>query len=182
MPPRSSARCSAHVGDSDWSFDPARSPDAERLPTLASEEGKAALRNWLAAGAPVVTQTTVPIWARPPASGDGGSQLNDWEQIYAEAIAPSCALAGCHDARGKAGGLSLATACDAYHQLRTQGSCGQPRVVPGDDGSLLLDKLRSDDPACGSLRMPPPPLPPLSGEQIDAIEMWVELGAHANCQ
>jgi hypothetical protein len=179
MPPSGAARTTQ--GDSDWSFDPARAPDAKRLPSLASEEGKAALRNWLASGAPVVTETTAPIWARPPTSGDGGSQLNDWEQIYAQAIAPNCALAGCHDARSKSGGLAMPGACDAYRQLLAQGSCGKPRVIPGDRDSLLLDKLQSDTPACGTLRMPPPPLPALAAEQIDAIEMWVELGAQADC-
>lgn len=75
----------------------------------------------------------------------------------------------------------MPSACDAYRQLLAQGSCGEPRVTPGAADSLLLDELRSDSPACGTLRMPPPPLPALAAEQIDDIETWIQLGAQAEC-
>jgi hypothetical protein len=175
MPPKGSAK--SKLGDGDWMFDPARRDGGEHLPALASEEGKAALRNWLASDAPVVTATTVPVWAQPPALlGDGGAAGADWAAIYQQVIEPSCAIAGCHNAQSASGGLDLQGACDAYDQLLAQGACKQPRVIPGDGDSFLLDKLEAEKPACGG-RMPP--TAPLGADAIASVRTWIEAGAPA---
>jgi hypothetical protein len=175
MPPRGVGQKTQ--GDGDWVFDAERGPGARRLPKLASEEGKAALRNWLACGAPVVEQTKVPDWALPT-SDAGAVSLVDWREIHTTVIAPSCAIGGCHD-QSAAGKLVLLDACDAYDSLRAAGSCGPVRLAPGDTSSLLLDKLESSTPSCGPLRMPPPPLAPLPDEIIAALRQWVMSGAPA---
>lgn len=176
-------------GDGDWRFDPNRSASSEKLPALSSAAGKAALRNWLACGAPVVNDTRIPDWAVGPGGGDdedGGSLFGDggslaptaWGTIYTTVFQSSCAIAGCHN-EAAAGGLVMTDACTAYDNLLKAGSCGKPRLVPGDEKSVLLDKLGSDDPSCGDLRMPPPPLAPLPNETLRAIRDWVKNGAEA---
>jgi hypothetical protein len=163
-------------GDGDWRFDAARE-GSEQLPALTNEDGKAVLRNWLACGAPVVTETHTPGWTHP--RGDGGTGLTDWGDIYAEVIGPSCALAGCHNDASAAGGLKMGNMCEAYEQLLASGTCGA-RVTPGDgDGSVLLDKLESSDPACGDLGMPPGA--PLDPQVVADIRAWIESGALAAC-
>jgi hypothetical protein len=177
-------------GDGDWLFDPARAPGSRKLPLVVTSAGKAIVRNWLACGAPVVDKTHVPPWAVPgngggagtgTVDGDGGAGtdvLADWAGIYTTVIGPSCALAGCHGTTG-AGGLVMTDACSAYKSLKTAGDCSRPRVVPGDVSSPLLDKLSSDTPSCGVLRMPPPPLSPLPTDVIANIRAWVQHGAPA---
>jgi hypothetical protein len=178
MPPKGTART---LGDGDWVFDSKRGSKAEHLPKLASEEGKAVLRNWLASGAPVVAATSIPAWAQAPSDEDAGAggELSDWSEIYAGVIEPSCALAGCHNAQSAAGGLAMGDACSAYEHLLAAGSCGKPRLTPGDGDSLLLDKLESDKPSCGMLRMPPAPFPPLTPALLSSIRAWIVAGAPA---
>jgi hypothetical protein len=178
MPPKGSAR---FLGDGDWTVDVERRPDAARLPALSTHEGKAALRNWLACGAPTVTETSVPSWARPAQSpfGDGGVAPS-WTAIYQSILKPRCALSGCHNATGAAGGLALGDECQAYGAMFASGTCRQPYVNRDDvDASLLLDKLESEAPGCGG------PMPPASagGRLPDAMTMairaWIEAGAEA---
>jgi hypothetical protein len=136
------------------------------------------LRNWLACGAPVVAETKVPSWAMPPS--DAGVAGADWGELYATVIKPSCAIAGCHSVTSAAnGGLALADECAAHAALLEASSCGEPRVEPGNGDSLLLNKLESDRPRCGTLRMPPGQ--PLSAEVIASFRAWIEAGATADC-
>ena len=164
------------LGDGDWAFDVERTEQAPRLPKVATEEGKAVLRNWLACGAPVVAQSQVPAWAQP--TTDGGAGLTDFGDLYDQVINPSCALAGCHNASAQ-GKLSMASECDAYQHLLDPCDGGEARVTPGDPDSLLVDKLESDNPQCGELRMPPPPFPPLSAEVVEQVRAWLSAGAPA---
>lgn len=175
MPPRGvGERVVAHGA---WAFDRLH-PGGALLPGLATHDGKAALRNWLACDAPVVADTRVPSWALPPT--DGGSELSDWGAIFGAIVAPRCATAGCHDAAA-AGRLALLDECDAYSQLLAASSCGgDPRLMPGDGASYLLDKLESDRPRCGA---PMPPAGKLVERELMALRRWVEAGAPAqNCQ
>ena len=165
-------------GDGEWVFDVERREDAAQLPALSTREGKAALRNWLACNAPVVGQTKVPIWARPPIhAGDGGAM--DWAEVYAQILRPNCAIAPCHNDFG-AGGLAMRDECGAYEALLEAGDCGVVRLEPGDASSLLLDKLESSEPAC---KMPMPPTGPLRPSDLAVVRAWVEGGAPArNCE
>jgi hypothetical protein len=162
------------VSDGDWTFSVFRSDDEPRLPSLSTTEGKAALRNWLACGAPVVTDTHVPEWASP----GGGTGDGSWQDLYGRLIGPRCATAGCHDARGAAlsGMLDLSQACTAHRALLQSGACGEPRVKPGDASSLLVDKIESETPRCGA-RMPPSGS--FSEAEAASVRTWVMSGALA---
>ena len=166
------------LGDGQWSFG-LGDETAETLPPVASREGKAALRNWLACGAPVVGNTRVPVWAQPPRDA-GAADAMDWSGIFAQVIRPTC-TPGCHSS-ANAGGLVMVDECEAYDQLLDRATCGDaPRLVPGDEGSLLLDKIREQRPPCGQ-RMPPPPASALAPEVVERIAAWVADGAPAqNC-
>jgi hypothetical protein len=172
MPPRG---VGAHtLSNGDWAFDRDRK-DPRRLTNLNTHEGKAAFRNWLACGAPVVAETGIPSWAQPPVSGDGGA-IADFHQIFTEILTPKCATAGCHNSPA-AGGLVLVDECAAYEALLAQGSCGgEARVVPGDASSYLMDKLTKAMPQCGA---PMPPAGKLPEAELTAIRNWVESGADA---
>jgi hypothetical protein len=71
--------------------------------------------------------------------------------------------------------------CEAYAQLLQAGTCeGRVRLEPGSGDSYLLDKLESNEPACGS---PMPPLGPLPADVLTGVRAWVEAGAPAqNCE
>jgi len=168
MPPRGFA-----VGDSDWSFEVAR-PDGEtRLSALSTRAGKAALRNWLACGAPVVVETGVPEWAHP-----AGPVTSSWNDLHSSLMVPKCATSNCHDARGAraAGNLDLSNLCEARSALLKSGTCGEKRVVPGDASSLLIDKVTNTAPECGT-RMPP--AGGVTAQEIEALRSWVTQGATA---
>ncbi len=161
------------LGNNDWSFDPERLPSSPRLARLTKKDSKAALRNWLACDAPVVTETEIPIWAQP--ATDGGS-LSDWGPIFTQVMVPKCATAGCHNGSA-AGGLVLLDECEAYEQLFAESMCGgKPRLQPGDGESYLLDKLEAKKPKCGSAM---PPAGALRDSELRAIRAWVEGGAPA---
>jgi hypothetical protein len=165
-------------GDGDFRFTLIRGEGDAALPELSTRAGKAALRNWLACDAPVVTDTRVPEWAVPRQDAGAGTELVDFGDLYDAVLEPSCAIAGCHD-RSAAGGLAMRDACSAYEALLDSGTCGLPRLVPGDGASVLVDKLESSEPSCGSLQMPPPPFQPLSAALIERIRAWIESGAPA---
>jgi hypothetical protein len=59
----------------------------------------------------------------------------------------------------------------------------EPRLIPGKpEESLIIRKLTEPRLSCPPFygRMPPPPFPPLSAEQIQTIRVWVREGARNN--
>jgi hypothetical protein len=180
MPPGKRGR--SVVGDGDWSFDELRSKGAEKLPALSTREGKAVLRNWLACGAPVVSKTQAPSWTEPPGhDNDGGGAAADWPTVYQQVIKPSCAISGCHNASGanNSGGLDMSDMCGARAALLQKGRCASssPRVTPGDQHSLLIDKITNKEPSCGGPM--PPPLGGLPASDVELVREWVAGGAQA---
>jgi hypothetical protein len=170
MPPGSNGR--KVTGDNGWSFALDRSEDAPKLPPLSSMAGKAAFRNWLACGAPLVNATSVPAWV---SAGDTTPVTADFDSIYQRVLRPNCATTGCHNAAAS-GSLAMLDTCSAYQALLQSGACGRERMKPGDTSSLLLDKLESRMPSCGG---PMPPIGPLPGENVAAIRSWISAGAPA---
>jgi hypothetical protein len=158
------------LGDSGWTFDVTHTDPELKLQPLSTKEGKGAVRNWLACGAPLVSQTKTPQWAQAVPEAN---KPRDFDAIYKTIIAHSCALGGCHN-ESAAGQLSMSDVCTAYQGLLTAGPCSMSRVRPGDPNSLLLDKLSSDMPVCGG-RMPP--TGPLPDADVAAIRAWVVGGA-----
>jgi len=161
------------LGDGDWAFTLDRK--GPRLPSILTKQGKSVVRNWLACGAPVVNETSVPAWAVPPSDGGGTS----WTELHANVIVPRCAFSGCHDAGGASlsGDLDLSSACGARAALLKSGPCGEPRVVPGDGDSLLVDKIANAEPRCEQPM--PPPKGGLTMLEIETIRAWVKDGAKA---
>jgi hypothetical protein len=176
MPP--SQRGHDVMADGQWSF-ALGEESAESLPPITTREGKAALRNWLACGAPVVGSTRVPVWAQPPRDAGGAGEA-DWSAIFEQVIRPTC-TPGCHSAP-TAGGLVMLDECEAYEQLLARASCGDtPRLVPGEQDSLLIRKIAQEQPGCGQ-RMPPPPASALAPDVVEWIKAWITAGAPAqNC-
>lgn len=167
MPPRGYA-----VGDGLWTYSRARRMDERRLPKLKTTEGRSILRNWLACGSPVVTDSKVPDWAQAT-----GTIEPVWSEIHPKLILARCATSGCHDQAAAAGELVMVDACETYRTLMEAGTCKKKRVVPGDgDGSFLLEKVDSETPSCGS-RMPTSG--PLSESEVAALRTWIEDGAEA---
>lgn len=169
MPPRN-----YDVGDAVWTYSLARREDEPRLPKLSTREGKAVLRNWLACGAPVVTDSKVPKWAQLP-----GTLEPIWTDIHSELILKNCVDGPCHNKAVAAGHLALTDLCEAREALLKGGDCGEKRVrvVPGDvDTSFLIDKVSNDTPSCGD-RMPTGGV--LPEFQIEALRKWIENGAEA---
>jgi len=178
MPPRGVA--SRVLGDGHWSVAIDGDREAPSLAPLASEQGKAAFRNWLACDAPVVAQTRLPPWAQPPRDPFDGGATPTWPVIYDEVLAPKCALAGCHNERSASGGLTMRDACQTHDALLASGTCGQRYVREGDAASsFLMSKLEAATPSCGG------PMPPAShGGQLpqtyrDAVREWIDMGAMA---
>jgi hypothetical protein len=83
----------------------------------------------------------------------------------------SCAKAGCHDAATANDGVIL----DSYFNVMATAD-----VEPGNpDDSDLYEVITDDDPED---RMPPPPLDPLTNNQIAMIRKWILQGAQdLNC-
>lgn len=91
---------------------------------------------------------------------------------FKEQVAPILVkkCAGCHNAKKTSGGLDMTT----FALLRKGGkAAGATIIEPGDpDGSQLIELVRPD----GEPRMPYKQ-PPLSQEEIRALESWVKQGA-----
>jgi len=78
-------------------------------------------------------------------------------------IVSNCASEGCHDAVSREEGVVL----DSYTNIMKEVKPGKP------SGSKLYKYLlKGDDDV-----MPPPPLPPLSAEQIELVKNWILQGA-----
>lgn len=164
-------------GDGDWRFDVERRADAPRLPSIKTPEGQGMFRNWLACGAPVVADTQVPQWARPPYDPFAGDGAPAWHDIYEVILKPNCSTNGCHIPATSAGALAMPDECGTYAQMFEPGDCGEPLVLPGDAAaSLLIDKLTAETPRCKG-RMPT--FGPLPRDFTDAIARWIDAGAEA---
>lgn len=171
MPPAESGK--QVLGDGEWMFDYRRPEGADKLAPLSTREGKAALRNWLACGGPLVSQTQLPQWVR--LSGGPMPDAKDFDAIYETILKPSCATAGCHN-MSAAGELRMLDACSTYEALMKAGPCGKPRVKAGDTASFLLNKIGGGKVECGS---PMPPTGALPVNSVMAIRAWVAAGAAA---
>lgn len=172
MPPDAAGR--KVRGDGKWMFDYRRPEGAPELAALSTHAGKAALRNWLACGAPLVSQTRLPEWARA-ASGSATPNANDFDSIYETVLRGTCAAAGCHN-MSAAGELRMLDACNAYESLMQTGPCGRLRVKAGDASSFLLNKISGGKVECGGQM---PPTGPLPVNSVMAIRAWVLAGAPA---
>ena len=168
------------------------------LPELTSSEGLAILRNWLACDLPVVERTVDRGDGQPNTVGTTVAAVAPrvpvepfWSSIHDRMIAPSCAIALCHDGMTNAGGLDLTGgSAVAYAALvgvapasQACASTGTPRVVPGDSaGSLLVHKLKGFDGSaqlvCGFVM--PPIGNRLASSTIAAVEAWIDSGAQNN--
>lgn len=82
-------------------------------------------------------------------------------------ITGSCTAAECHPATG--GEFPL----DSYSNIIKH---GEIKLADADDSKLLevLKTTNNDD------RMPRPPAPPLTSNQIQIIELWIKQGAKNN--
>jgi hypothetical protein len=172
MPP--SGLGSTVVGNGDWIASRDRNAEAARLPTLATEAGMAAFRNWLACGAPVVTGQESASAAPPVGLVPSDGSAPAFSALHAQVLVPYCATAGCHNTASAAAGLALEDSCLAGKALKKLGLCGE-LVVPGSSSaSGLMEKLEKSAPSCGG---PMPPGTPLSSTLIDAVRAWIDAGA-----
>jgi hypothetical protein len=156
------------LGDGGWTFAVTPTANSEKLQPISTDQGKAAVRNWLACGAPLVSETKQPQWVQPSVTPS-----NDFDAIYKTILSRRCAIGGCHN-ESAAGQLSMTDACAAYQALLIAGPCSMKRVRPGDTDSLLLDKLQSTTPSCGG---PMPPTGQLDAASVDAVRAWIVAGA-----
>jgi len=85
----------------------------------------------------------------------------------------------CH-VPGGPGPMPLTSETVSYESLVDAQSIEMPdlvRVNPGDaDSSYVVHKIQGRATIVGT-RMPPPPRPMLTAEQIDAIVRWIDTGA-----
>ncbi len=84
-------------------------------------------------------------------------------------IISSCAKSGCHDKASHKDDIIL----DSYENIMDHGE-----IKPGKpNSSELIEVMLESDP---SDVMPPPPLSPLSSEEIGMISKWISQGANNN--
>lgn len=173
-------------------------PDCERgemLPSIRSPETRAALRVWLACGAPFVEANSSDREALPQ-GGDYGDRFPlcvgagegepTMEEVHAEVLA-GC-TAGCHEPDGIVPSVDYSSPRAAYESWfgaegrgRTPPQCdlsALPYVTPGSpDQSYVLAKLGViDAPICGTTMPIGTPLP---AESLDLLVRWIEAGAPA---
>ncbi len=118
---------------------------------------------------PIVT--TVPV-----DNGNGNTLPCDSDSVYFNMqilpfLIANCAQPGCHDAASHEDGITITS----YQTLMNSGI-----IVPGDpnDGDFM-DVITTSDP---NDRMPPPPAPLLTSQQIQLIQTWITQGAqNLNC-
>lgn len=96
-----------------------------------------------------------------------------FSDINSKILQPKCAISGCHS-NAVFSGLSLAND-EVYNNLLNS---NRDYVLPSDaDNSLLY--LRVSGSTVGRI-MPPPPRSPLSNDEVEAIQNWINLGAEEN--
>ncbi len=88
-----------------------------------------------------------------------------FERDILPVLRSSCAKAGCHDATPEDGVI-----LDTYANVMATGDV-RPGNPGGSDLYEVLIETRPDK------RMPPPPQPPLSADQIEMIRKWILQGA-----
>jgi mono/diheme cytochrome c family protein len=77
----------------------------------------------------------------------------------------NCAMSGCHDAISRQDGF----------QFTDYNSIINKEFVPGNaNGTELYEKITEDD---NDKRMPPPPRPALTADQVTLIRRWINEGA-----
>lgn len=106
-------------------------------------------------------------------NGGGGNNTNpcDSDSVYfAMQILPllqsNCAMSGCHASSNPADGVNLTS----YQAVMNSGviSSGNP------GNSDLFEAITETDP---DKKMPPPPRTPLTSQQIQLIQTWIQQGA-----
>lgn len=107
-------------------------------------------------------------------NGNNNSSTCDPDSVYFETqvlplLISNCAKSGCHTAADHRDGVVL----NNFNNIMTTGDIDPGRA----DHSDLYEMITETDP---SKRMPPPPLAPLSGSQIDLIFNWIQQGAQNN--
>lgn len=113
---------------------------------------------------------TITIWVNDTVFPNPGHPC-DPDTVYFEKdllpiLQSGCAQPGCHDAISMQDGIRLTD----YQSVMTTAD-----VKPFDpEGSDLYEVLIEDDPG---KRMPPPPLSPMSQENIDLVYTWIGQGA-----
>lgn len=174
------------------------------LPSIQSPEGQDVLRNWLAAGAPLIASAQTSV-SREAGSACGGDDLGNcvirarvlnlspldageartWSEIHDRVITRVCLE--CHQpgkpnfARGiqeldlREAETSLAMLVD--RPASGEGCSGTGTlIVPGDPAaSIFFQKLALDTTACGEVM--PDGGEPLPAEIVAEIEAWIEAGA-----
>lgn len=114
------------------------------------------------AGTTVVTEV--------PNPGTSGRTCSPDSVYFANEIQPminaGCAMAGCHDAVTHAEGLNLTTYTGILKIV-------SPRNAGGS--KLYKEIIRTDKD-----RMPPPPMPAMSTDQLAKIQKWINQGAVNN--
>jgi hypothetical protein len=100
-------------------------------------------------------------------------ECTEYQDIYAELVAPNCATAGCHDSVTMSQGLDLETPGIAERYVGEPGTDGPCILLDADapEESLFLTTLQPTNP-CGVLRMP------LVGSfdqtDVDCMARWVD--------
>jgi hypothetical protein len=95
-----------------------------------------------------------------------------FEQVYTQTLS-KCAVAGCHDAERRAGGMSLSDADTAYAALLSSGGNGRPRVTPGDLAcGRFIVRLETAGEAWSM-----PPSSHLSDTTLCSLRHWINNGA-----
>lgn len=95
-----------------------------------------------------------------------------FDEVYSNTVS-KCAVAGCHDAERRAGGMSLADIDTAYDALLANGANGRPRVVPGDTecGRFIVRLESAGEP------WSMPPSGHLSEAALCSLRHWINNGA-----
>jgi hypothetical protein len=102
----------------------------------------------------------------------------------ASIVIENCAVAGCHDSTTTQHAMDLSTPdkiYDAWVGVPGYDHCTLlmvRRIAPGDpEMSLVIQKVEGLAVCESSRRMPPPPKPALTAEQIETIRVWIAAGA-----
>jgi hypothetical protein len=179
------------------------------LPELDTEDGREILRNWLAAGAPIIRRTQRNANDDEVAEGECAPICPrtcvdvTWESIYTQIIRPSCALSRCHDHEDPQGDLDLlgesafTDAPTLEGALRVRNRLLEHRVTTDECREMdQTTMLAPGDPMTSlfylkvapSLEDPPVEVcggrmpaagTPLVDQEICAIRAWITCGACA---